>query len=163
MSILDNNLKVLELRSGLVVANFSSGHSFTFTTGEVLPACSIERCQNLALIASETETRVSTAKVGVGYTDIELSFMMSEAIIKEILRVMLVHDEVDIFIVPLPQLLAMKAYGQGAYWNSGAKAFEFSSVVNDGSYTTEPWSRRFRTIRKVKRTGLEIFPDRFCK
>ncbi len=70
---------MVELSNGLVVANFSSPHSFTFTTGEVLGACAGERAKALMLESEEIET---TRAVGLKHqwTDIELKFSMSAAV-----------------------------------------------------------------------------------
>jgi hypothetical protein len=45
-----DQMPLITLNSGLTVANFSSGHTFTFDTGEVLAACSPKRARALSLV-----------------------------------------------------------------------------------------------------------------
>ena len=91
-----------KLVSGLVVANFSSPHAFTFTTGEVLPACDPERSK--ALMLSSVESTIDRGK----WTDIKLVFEMTKPVWDELKR-MQADESVDIIIVPLPVMEAMKA------------------------------------------------------
>lgn len=63
------------LSNGLIVANFSSPHSFRFTSGELLPACEEDRARGLMLDVTEVETPNPR-----GWTDIELRFELSDVV-----------------------------------------------------------------------------------
>ena len=89
------------LKSGLVVANFSSPHPFTFSDGSELPACSPEHCRELSLTRSENTSLVEVR--GVKIREVTVSFVMTPQVREELDR--LQNDEgVDIILVPLPVL-----------------------------------------------------------
>lgn len=95
---------VITLSNGLRVANFSSPHSFTFDTGEILPACDESRARGLMLSQREHEDRSPCGR----YTNISLTFEMSDVVRDELLR--LEEDEnIDIVLVPFPVMEAIKA------------------------------------------------------
>lgn len=91
--------------SGLTIANMSSPHPFTFTTGEVLPACSPEEAQRLKLDSIEVE--VPGIK---GTIDIKLEFRLNE-VVKNHLQLLESNPNIDIVLVPFPVLTAMKEAG----------------------------------------------------
>lgn len=91
------------LSNGLVVANFSSNHPFTFEDGTVLPACSDERCRALMLEATEVETPRNK------WIDISLSYNMTNEVWNETCKML--NHPIDIIIVPLPVLMAWKEGG----------------------------------------------------
>ena len=66
---------VIELSSGLRVANFSSPHPFTFETGEVLAACSKEQMERGALRQVE---QLSPCPCFEGAEDVRLQIEMSD-------------------------------------------------------------------------------------
>ena len=89
----------------ITIANFSSPHTFKFTSGDVLLACEPERSKDLMLRAEE----VKTAHPG-GWTDIDLTFHLNNCVEKALLEA---HDSpVDVIIVPFPVLSAVKAAGK---------------------------------------------------
>ena len=94
------------LKNGLKVANFSSPHPFLFEDGVSLEACSPERAKELMLNAIEVETPNEK-----GWTDIGLTFSMTEkvsAALDEAER----DGEVDIVLVPLPVMTAIRSAGR---------------------------------------------------
>ena len=136
---------VVTLSNGLRVANFSSPHSFKFTDGTVLPACTATRAQTLMLEAEEltlktyiTQTNVSSngMHVHVPITDILLSWKMSD-VVAEALVALQANADVDVVLVPLPVMTALKEYGH------------------------EPG--KARVIRVADRVTKEIHIDRFCR
>ena len=125
-------MPTIKLSNGLTIANFSSPHTFTFTTGEVLEECSPERSSTLMLCAVEKET-----KNPKGFSDIDLNFELSD-VVKEALIEAHENDVVDVVLVPFPVL---------------------SAVRESGSSNLFP---KIRTIRCANRVTKEIYPDRFC-
>lgn len=96
-----SDMPVVTLKSGLVIANFSSPHPFNFVTGEVLPGCSAERARRGSLDITEVE------KPGIkGTTDIEMTpnisvdvrFMIAEAQL----------STADVVLAPFMVIEAMK-------------------------------------------------------
>lgn len=123
------NYTKIKLVSGLVVANFSSPHAFTFNTGEVLPSCDSERSK--ALMLSAVESTIDRGK----WTDIKLVFEMTKPVWDEIKR-MQADESIDIIIVPLPVLEAMK-----------------NACMPIG---------KCRVVRVADRIAKTIHSDRFC-
>jgi len=126
-------MPLVTLKSGLVVGNFSSPHSFTFTDGSMLPACQPERSALGALSAEETDvTKGRKAR----WTDIKIDFSLSDTT-----RAAL-HDaskvECDVIIVPRVVLEALRKAGR------------------DLAVT------KFRTIRLADRVSKIAFADKFC-
>jgi len=100
----DNEATVVVLKNGLRVANFSSPHSFTFTDGSVLEACSAKRAKKLMLEHVEVEHKMQR------WTDIELKFEMSEPVMLEVLA-LIQRSDIDIVLVPLPVLELVREKG----------------------------------------------------
>lgn len=96
-----NEAPIVVLKNGIRIANFSSPHSFTFDDGTVLPACSAERANSLMLNTIENES------FNGKWTDVDLTFAMSQEVSDEIARLEQ-SDEIDIILVPFPVLEAMK-------------------------------------------------------
>lgn len=99
-------MKLVKLANGLRIANFSSPHPFMFVSGEVLEACEKSVATTLVLEVVEE----SSQHAG-GWTDISLSFRMSPAV-KEALDTMEQDPSIDIVLVPLPVMAAIKEAGQ---------------------------------------------------
>lgn len=95
---------IVKLRNGIVVANFSSPHQFTFDDGTVLAACSAERSKFLMLEAVETE--VPNGR----WTDIVIRFNMSENV-RVALNELCGHPGIDIVLIPFPVMTALKEAG----------------------------------------------------
>ena len=125
-------MPTIKLSNGLTIANFSSPHTFTFTSGEVLESCTPERSSKLMLRAVEKETQNPK-----GFSDIDLNFELSD-VVKEALIEAHGDDVVDVVLVPFPVL---------------------SSVRESGTSSLFP---KIRTIRCANRVTKEIYPDRFC-
>lgn len=98
---------VVVLKNGVRIANFSSPHPFVFDDGTELPACDPERSRKLLLQADE-QKRVSPSGL---WMDVELQFRLT-APVTEALNELEADDAVDIVLVPLPVLQAMKSYGK---------------------------------------------------
>ena len=93
------------LSNGLIVGNFSSGHSFTFTDGTMLAACEKDRVElGRATIA---ETRVAEAVRGITIFRIQMTPHVSEQC-AQLLDHACYVAECDIVIVPLMILEAAK-------------------------------------------------------
>ena len=126
-----HTMPTVTLSNGLVIGNFSSPHPFNFTTGEILAACSPERALMGALEAVEIEATNGR------WTDIQLSFKLTPAV-REALDIAQ-QSAVDVVLVPLPVLQAVRAEPSGA----------------------ARWSK-VRCIRCADRITKAIYPDRFC-
>lgn len=115
-------LPVVRLSNGLRVANFSSPHSFNFVDGSVLPACTADRSQAMALDAREIEVKNMTRTNGVltifqsggiPFTDIYLEWEMTKNVKDDLYDLMSSGEweEFDILLVPLPVMQAIKKDG----------------------------------------------------
>ena len=98
--------RIITLKNGLRVANFSSPHPFTFTDGTVLPAVSDELAKATMLGTEETLVPQRNAR----FRTISLEWSMTERVRDEIdyWFTFFAMKKVDVVIVPLPVLLAMK-------------------------------------------------------
>ena len=145
-------IPIITLKNGLRIGNFSSPHPFTFTTGEVLPACSDERAKALMLKVEERETQHQGWTEGYenkpGWTDIKITFSISEEVLEELGKLTTAwrDDKFDILLVPFPVLTAVK---QANSWATNCVASDALIFI--------------RTIRSADRVTKVIHPDRFCK
>lgn len=129
------------LASGVRVANLSSPHSFRFTDGTELAACSAERANGSKLEAVEIETPND------GWTDIRLNFRLSPEVLTMLEEAygLWTVGGVDVVIAPFPVIQSMKA---------SPELLGFDP--EDG--TAHP----FRTIRTADRVTKINHADRFC-
>jgi hypothetical protein len=135
---------VVKLSNGIVVANFSSPHQFLFEDGSVLEACSPERAKRLML---ESQEYIEAAKKWV---DVRLRFLMSEAVDGELL-VMDKDEEVDIILVPLPVLTAIKG------------CMMHDDDFREPYYSDSPnHYTKCRVVRVADRVTKAAYADRFC-
>jgi hypothetical protein len=127
--------------SGLRVANFSSPHSFRFTDGSELAACTAERANLSKLNAEEIEIPRE------GWVDIRLSFRLNVTILSMLKEAYDLWDrgEVDVIITPFPVISAMK---------------ESPDLL--GFDPNDPEAHPFRTIRTADRVTKVNHSDRFC-
>jgi hypothetical protein len=92
------------------LVNFSSGHEFHFEcggpTGGVMGACEDDRVHALALDRQDVEVDNPG-----GWKDVAVKFVLSEAVEAELARLEAMED-VDIILVPLPVISALKAAGK---------------------------------------------------
>lgn len=96
-------MPTITLNNGIVIANFSSRHSFSFDTGEELPGCSEDRARALSLDARETESPSPCGR----FIDIRLEFAVSSAVHEALIEA--ARAPVDIILVPLPVMQAAQA------------------------------------------------------
>lgn len=123
------DVPVVTLSTGVRVANFSSPHSFTFTDGRVLAACRPERARELMLESREIVHR------GAEWNDVELEFLLSPSV-GDAVSLLEADSSVDVILVPLPVLQALKYAGRGI--------------------------GKCRTCRVADRVTKTIHHDRFC-
>lgn len=116
-------------KSGLRIANFSSPHSFTMDDGTILPACKEDRAN--ALMLNATEATIARD----GWTDIQLRFEITERLYQAV-RELQLDDSVDIVLVPLPVLEAIKQANRPI--------------------------GKCRVVRVKDRINKVIFSDKFC-
>ena len=95
----------IKLKNGLTVVNYSSPHTYTFSTGEVIPACDLDLVKKHSLTENHEEVpKVDGAKEWI---DVKIRDELNDLQL-ESLR-MLNHDpDVDIVLVPLRVLTALK-------------------------------------------------------
>ena len=132
-------MPIVTLTTGLRVANFSSPHSFRFTDGSELGACSADRANLGKLNSVEVETDRGL------WVDIDLEFKMSPEC-DEMLRAAWdrwTSGAVDVVIVPFPVLNALKA-------------------DDDWCVDDDPKEHPFRTIRSADRVTKLNHHNRFC-
>jgi len=153
--IMNDKMPIVTLKSGLRVGNFSSPHSFTFVTGEVLPACSPERAKALMLEALEVATRREhglDVRYHGGWVDIALTFRMSDVVLDALRAVqpLIELGAVDVLIVPLPVKRAMDEW-----LAERARNDEALDILVEVQHHA-------RTCRVADRVTKTIYGDRFC-
>lgn len=113
------DMPITTLSNGIRVANFSSPHDFEFEDSSILKACSKERAEKLKIIFNETietqkinakgyDVKTKTWKSGIDIKNISLDFELSENVLNEMDNIIKLNDLVDIIIIPLPMLTALK-------------------------------------------------------
>ena len=132
---MNTNCPVITLDNGITIANWSSPHEFTFTTGEVLPACEPGRAKSMSLDIDENIVNNEQ------WEDIEMSTSVPESVYEDLQKLQY-NDKIDIILVPFMVLDALK--------NS------YSTLY--GSLSTD----KCRVIRVSDRVTKEIYPDKFC-
>lgn len=125
---------MVSLKNGVIVANFSSPHTFVFTDGTVLEAVDKSVATSLSVHTIEHEDEDG---------DVSLEFRLSENVINEMDRWMVLYaaGKVDRVLIPFPMLTAMKEAG----WN---KAMIKASP--------------FRVIRLSDRVTRQVSTDKWC-
>jgi len=93
------------LSNGLCVANHSSPHAFLFEDDSILQACSDERAQALKLSNEDVEVPNQG-----GWIDVQKKFILNDTV-RESLDVLQRDETVQIILVALPVLLALKEAG----------------------------------------------------
>jgi len=141
---MNTNCPVITLDNGITIANWSSPHPFTFTTGEVLPACEPDRAKEMSLKIKETKVPYSnmpdvlTGKaddVKILWNDIRMEVSIPDNVYNDLMK--LQNDEsIDIILIPFMLLSAIH-----------------KARLNRG---------KCRVIRVADRVTKEIYPDRFC-
>ncbi len=121
---------LVTLVSGIRVVNFSSAHEFVFSDGSVLAGCPRDMAEALKL--EFNEEMIPNDR---GWTDIKLSFAMSETV-HEALVALDGYLDVDIVLVPFPVLEAIRTSGMTC--------------------------TKARVQRKADRTSHTILADKFC-
>lgn len=96
---------VLELRTGVRVANFSSGHPFHFGDDYILPACDSIRVERLKLEPQEQEFPGAN-----GWTDIVIDFKLTGEVLDE-LTTLVGCPDIDVVIVPRVVMDSLKSAG----------------------------------------------------
>ena len=117
-----NRLKVVRLSNQLIVGNFSSPHQFTFDDGTVLDAVSDYDSMRLKVnfIEEILPSPIGVKRIDIEqmWTDVSLSFELSEEVYNEIdiWQKMWQHNDVDIVLCPLPMIQALykDEYDRGA-------------------------------------------------
>ena len=130
---MNTNCPVITLNNGITIANWSSPHPFTFTTGEVLPACTPERVKAMSIDIDETV--VSNKK----WDDIKIKTSIPD-VVRDDLKILQDNEDIDIILVPFMVLSAMKSLLMMKY----------------------PYFFKLRVIRVADRVTKEIYPDKFC-
>jgi len=128
--------KTATLTNGLRVVNFSSPHEFIFEDGTVLSACSKERAEELSVKFDET------VEANDNWYDIILDFEITYRCMKEINKIMVLHDAevIDVVLIPLPMMNALK------------KDWSVDRIRKSP----------FRCVRMKSRTEKVLCIDRFC-
>ena len=126
------------LSNGIRVANFSSPHPFNFIDGTVIERCDAARVAGLAL---DTDKSVETPSPCGRWQDVRIVWDMPQAV-EEALDVLQEDPDVDIVLVPLPVMTAIKAVRERP----------------DGGLL---WSKA-RVVRVASRETKAIHIDKFC-
>ena len=149
----------ITLKNGLTIVNFSSPHPFTFTTGEILPACEPEWSKKMSLdIYEESTERRKTNDYNHGmietvglWSDTKISVGIPDVVRKNLL---LVQTKLDIDIVLVSFMLLKALKDCDVYWGK--------KDLSNGRYHDHDNIWKCRTIRCADRITKEIYPDRFC-
>lgn len=131
------NLPSVRLSNGLVVANYSSPHTFLFEDGSILGECSDERAK--LTIVESNENTVATRKIlREGQvittldveTDWELSWFVKEDMIH--ITAAYVRNELDwdIIITPLPVMMGWRKYRKNLNININQGPFRTGRLIN---------------------------------
>ena len=144
----NNEFPIIKLYNGVNIMNFSSPHSYVFTTGEVLPACHADVVQRYSL--DEDHKRHDR---GV-YSDVLIKYNISEHIFKLLLDAT-IYQGIDIILVPYPVLDA---------WSAMVR---LESEFDDedeiyGKTEAERVLLKIRTCKLDDRVTKVIRSDQFC-
>jgi hypothetical protein len=123
-------MEKITLSNGLRICNLASPHEFRFTDGTVLNGADEATCREY----SASPIEIENLNPG-GWTDIDISFQLSGDLAEKLQAIQ--DDDVDIIIVSLPTMSAIKAAGMEI--------------------------GKFRTCRLADRVQKTVFTDRFCK
>ena len=143
MKFLNKYPSIKREEKGRRVVNDRSPHTYTFHTGEVLPACSDE-------VARETKLKANHGKVASldlygekrGWDDISINYSLS-LMQEEELTELAKFDEIDIILVPYPVLNALKEQHQ------------YESAWDDVFYKVRVCKLHDRVIKSIR-------SDKFC-
>ena len=130
--------RVITLKNGLKVANFSSPHSFTFVDGTVVPKLPAVTAKWLMLDVEEEIQKQRRPK----FRTVRLTWKLSDNVLDsiELWYTLFILKKVDVVIVPLPVMTALH------------RAWEFKDVLKSP----------FRVIRVADRITKAIHTDKFC-
>jgi len=95
----------VKLSNGIVVANFSSPHSFKFEDGSILEACNKEQAEQGTLEKAEIEKKWKKGLIAV-----QPRFRIPTSVLG-VLNELDNIDEIDVVLVPLPVLLCLRENG----------------------------------------------------
>jgi hypothetical protein len=158
-----SGMPVVTLTTGLRVGNLGSPHAFAFTDGSVLPAAAHDRVEATKLTTSEQlyEQRIAGGDAEpIVFQNVALEFMMNAGTADTLIAAWRLWEskKVDIVLVPLPCLLAMKRCVEPV--QSGTR---YREVRNPFPFDPLDWSDHpFRAIRVADRTTKAIHVDKFC-
>lgn len=106
------DIPVVELSNGLVVANYSSPHTFEFIDGNVLGECTEQRSKITELQIVEIPYAVKIRDTSI--TAVNVTYHLTWFLKEETRKIFKAYDEGDlpwdILITPLPLMLALKEY-----------------------------------------------------
>lgn len=106
VSLSDLIIPTVTTKNGIIIANFSSPHTFNFNDGSVLEACSAMRALQLSIQGEEHEIH-NVAKSGARLTDLVLRWTLSDIVRIELDRVEMI-ESFDVLLIPLPMMTALK-------------------------------------------------------
>ena len=143
-----NEFPIIKLNSGLNVMNFSSPHSYVFTTGEVLPACGPDVAQRYNL---DEDHKIHDRGI---YSDVLIKYNFNVQIF-DLLLAATIYNGIDIILVPYPILDA---------WSAMVR---LESDFNDedeiyGKTEAEHVLLKIRTCKLDDRVTKVIRSDQFC-
>ena len=143
-----NEFPIIKLNNGLNIMNFSSPHSYAFTTGEILPACHADVAQRYKLDSDHLRH-----DRGV-YSDVLIKYEISDHMFKVLLNAT-IYNGIDIILVPYPVLDA---------WSSMVR-LESTFDVEDEMWTMSDAERvllKIRTCKLDDRVTKVIKSNEFC-
>ena len=136
----------VKLSNGLTIANFSSPHSFKFTTGEILEKCSPNWSREMSLGIKESKKQMNLKNGTKSWTDVLLTIDIPKNVLYN-LATLVELESIDIVIVPLMVLNAIKSIDDDTWEQENLKKILLSKC---------------RTVRIADRVTKEIYPDKFC-
>ena len=108
-------LPSVKLSNGLVVANYSSPHAFTFIDGNILEACSEERAAATMLQKHKSNQKVFEFDNKIMIIKHQVRYSLTQFVADDIRQIMKVYDAGElpwhVIIAPLPVLQGMLTAG----------------------------------------------------
>lgn len=146
-----SELPIVTLSNGLRIGNFSSPHTFEFEDGSILQACSNQRAEYLKIdfIERKIPQEINNKVV---INNIELTFKLTENVIEKVRKIMFEYRrnlEVDLILIPLPMLTALKES-------------DFIYYVENDNNIKNIIDTPFRVIKMKSRLDKKVRIDDFC-
>ena len=148
-----NEFPIIKLNNGLNIMNFSSPHSYAFTTGEILPACHADVAQRYKLDSDHLRH-----DRGV-YSDVLIKYEISDHMFKVLLNAT-IYNGIDIILVPYPVLDSWSSMVRLESTLQGVSVDEEGEILDISD--AERVLLKIRTCKLDDRVTKVIKSNEFC-